>query len=75
MATKKEEVAVADFDRKEFQRTLAIIKQEIGALVNDAQRKSPLFSKTPEEAKAKAVSIQKSFTEFVSFARSLKDED
>jgi hypothetical protein len=63
-----------DFTRTAFNRTLNIIKQEIGSLVADAGRKTPWFSKSQDEAKAKVVAIEKSFAEFVSMARRLKDE-
>jgi len=58
---------------KDFNRTIQIVKTEMSSIFADANRKTPWFSKTQEEAQAKAVAASKSFGEFIAMARSLKD--
>ena len=70
-ATKPEVTEVPTM--KDFNRTIQIVKTEMSSIFADANRKTPWFSKSPEEAQAKAVAASKSFGEFIAMARSLKD--
>lgn len=63
------------FDRKELTRTINRIKHEVGGLVDDANRRSPYYARSKEEATAKRDAALKVLTEFAERIDTLKKEN
>lgn len=57
-----------------FNRLQALVKSELSSLILDAEKKTPLFSNSPTEAQAKKAAIVKAYSEFLTMARSLKEQ-
>lgn len=64
--------ATPEFDRKEFNRLVALVKNEMGGVVTDSLKKRPLYSTTSEEAVAKRDAMLKAFESFLVMVESIK---
>lgn len=64
-----------DFDRKELSRLISRLRHKVGGLVDDANRKSPFYSRTKKEAVAKRDSAVKVLNEFADRIDMLEKQD
>lgn len=64
--------ATAAFERAEFSRLFARVKAEMTVLVADAEKKRPLYSKTPTEAAAKRDAALKALETFIAMVDQAK---
>lgn len=63
------------FDRKDLTRTINRLKHEVGGLVDDANRRSPFYAKSREEAIAKRDAALKVIAELADRIDLLKKEN
>ena len=70
-ATAKDE---AGFDRAEFNRLFARVKAEVSTVVQDAEKKRPLFSRDSASAVAKRDAVLKALESFIEMVDQAKKE-
>lgn len=64
----------AGFDRAEFNRLFARVKAEVSTVVQDAEKKRPLFSKDSATAIAKRDAVMKALESFIDMVDNAKKE-
>lgn len=73
-ATTATETVEDKFDRSEFSRVMAMVRHEVSGLITDAQRRTPFYASSKQEAIAKRDAAMKVLTEFANRIDELKKD-